>query len=413
MDITAKLLLYIIFIIISLNYLLSLCLTFLNWSNLSEKQPKELEGLYDDEKYKRSQQYEKDKSKLSLTSETFSFLISVSFLFYGGYGWLYEMVSYYTTDIIWGTLLFFGILVLASDILGLPFQLYGTFVLEEKYGFNRTTLKTFISDKLKGYVLGALLGGSLLALFIILYQALGADFWMYMLLVFALFMIVMNMFYASWILPLFNKLTPLPEGEVRTAIEAYCKKNNFGLSNLFVLDGSKRSAKANAFFSGMGSKKKIVLFDTLVNNYSTDELVAVLAHEVGHYKKKHTALGLILGLIQVAIMLFLLSRFINNSLFSEALGATEYSLSLSLIAFTLIYSPLSLVISLLMNWLSRKNEFEADAYARSTYKAEALISALKKLSTDSLSNLTPHPLYVFFYYSHPPLYERVKALNNN
>lgn len=413
MDITAKLLLYIIVIIISLNYLLSLCLTFLNWSNLSEKQPKELEGLYDDDKYKRSQQYEKDKSKLSLTSETFSFLISVAFLFYGGYGWLNEIVANYTTDITWSTLLFFGILVLASDILGLPFQIYGTFVLEEKYGFNRTTLKTFISDKLKGYILGSLLGGSLLALFIILYQFIGTDFWMYMLLVFALFMIVMNMFYASWILPLFNKLTPLPDGEVRTAIEAYCKKNNFGLSNLFVMDGSKRSAKANAFFSGMGSKKKIVLFDTLVNNYSTDELVAVLAHEVGHYKKKHTTLGLILGLIQVAIMLFLLSRFISNGLFSEALGATEYSLALSLIAFTLIYSPLSLVISLLMNLLSRKNEFEADAYARSTYKADALISALKKLSTDSLSNLTPHPLYVFFYYSHPPLYERVRALNTN
>ena len=223
-------------------------------------------------------------------------------------------------------------------------------------------------------------------------------------------MVVLNMFYTSLILPLFNKLTPLAAGEVRTAIENYCHENKFEVANLYVMDGSRRSSKANAFFSGLGGKKKIVLFDTLVNNYSKDELVAVLAHEVGHYKKKHTLFSMIFSILQTALMLWLLSVFINNEWFSLALGGTEYSLSISLIAFTLLYSPLSLITGILMNIYSRKNEFEADNFARVTFSAEALASALKKLSSDSLSNLTPHPMYVFFYYSHPPLLQRLRAL---
>lgn len=412
MEFTAQLLLYCIIAIITINYLLEVCLTLLNLSNLSVSLPKELIDLYDEEKYKSSQQYEKDKSKLSLISNTFSFVISILFLFNGGFAWLSEHVHTVTTDLVWSTLLFFAILAVASDILSLPFSLYGIFVLEAKYGFNKMTVKTFISDKIKGYLLGGLLGGSLLALFIIFCQLTGENFWIYILLVFAIFMIVMNMFYTSWILPLFNKLTPLPEGELRSAIEVYCKKNNFGLKNLFVMDGSKRSSKANAFFSGMGSKKKIVLFDTLVNNYTTDELTAVLAHEVGHYKKKHTLSGLILALAQMALMLFILSKFINNALLSEALGADGFDFALCLIAFTLIYSPISTLIGILMNIFSRKNEYEADNFAKQTFRGDALASALKKLSTDSLSNLTPHPWYVFFYYSHPTLLQRLKALHN-
>ncbi len=406
----STILLYCILAIVTINYLLEVCLTLLNLSNLSVNPPVELEGLYDDEKYKRSQQYQKDKSKLSLISNTFSFVVSVLFLWFGGFAWLSEQVHLVSSDLVWSTFLFFAVLAIATDILALPFSLYNIFVLEEKYDFNKMTVITFVSDKIKGWLIGGLLGGSLLALFIIFYQIAGENFWIYILIVFAFFMLVMNMFYASWILPLFNKLTQLPAGELRNSIEAYCRKNNFGLKNLFVMDGSKRSSKANAFFSGIGAKKKIVLFDTLVNNYTTDELTAVLAHEVGHYKKKHTVIGLLLGLVQMAIMLFILSKFINNALLSEALGADGFDFALCLIAFTLIYSPVSTLLGILMNIFSRKNEYEADAFAKQTYSGAALASALKKLSADSLSNLTPHPFYVFFYYSHPTLLQRLRAL---
>ncbi|MBS1765327.1 MAG: M48 family metallopeptidase [Bacteroidetes bacterium] len=412
MDI-AKLMLWILAAILLLNYLLNTMLTLLNLSNLSEKPPKGLEDLYDKEKYQKSQQYEKDKSRFSLISDSFSFVVSFLFLVVGGYAWLDEWTHTVTTDVMWATLLFFGMLALVSDLISIPFSLYSVFIIEERYGFNRMTIGTFISDKIKGYLLGGMLGGSLLAMFVLFYQITGTSFWIYMLIVFSVFIIIMNAFYASWILPLFNKLTPLPQGEVRDAIESYCRKNNFELSNLYVMDGSKRSAKANAFFSGLGRKKKIVLFDTLVNNYSKDELVAVLAHEVGHYKKKHTLWSLLLSILQMTLMLYLLSFFINNKLFSEALGSVDYSLALSLIAFVLLYTPLSIITGILMNMFSRKNEFEADAFAGSTFHAEALISALKKLSSDSLSNLSPHPWYVFFYYSHPPLAQRVGALTSS
>lgn len=405
-----ELLLWVIASILVLNYLLSMSLSILNLLNLSEKQPDELKQFYDEERYRKSQQYEREKSRFGMLSETVMFIISFFFLIYGGYGWLDGWTHGITTDLLWSTLLFFGIFALFSDLISIPFSLYSTFVIEARYGFNKTTFAVFISDRIKGYFLAGALGGSLLALFVLFYQYTGSDFWIYMLVVFAFFMVLLNMFYTSLILPMFNKLTPLADGEVRTAIENYCQKNKFEITNLYVMDGSRRSSKANAFFSGLGKKKKIVLFDTLVNNYSKDELVAVLAHEVGHYKKKHTLFSMIFSILQTALMLWLLSVFINNEWFSLALGGTDYSLALSLIAFTLLYSPLSLITGILMNIYSRKNEFEADNFARVTFSAEALASALKKLSSDSLSNLTPHPMYVFFYYSHPPLLQRLKAL---
>lgn len=405
-----ELLLWVIASILVLNYLLSMSLSILNLLNLSEKQPDELKQFYDEERYRKSQQYEHEKSRFGMLSETVMFIISFFFLIYGGYGWLDGWTHGITTDLLWSTLLFFGIFALFSDLISIPFSLYSTFVIEARYGFNKTTFAVFISDRIKGYFLAGALGGSLLALFVLFYQYTGSDFWIYMLVVFAFFMVLLNMFYTSLILPMFNKLTPLADGEVRTAIENYCQKNKFEITNLYVMDGSRRSSKANAFFSGLGKKKKIVLFDTLVNNYSKDELVAVLAHEVGHYKKKHTLFSMIFSILQTALMLWLLSVFINNEWFSLALRGTDYSLALSLIAFTLLYSPLSLITGILMNIYSRKNEFEADNFARVTFSAEALASALKKLSSDSLSNLTPHPMYVFFYYSHPPLLQRLKAL---
>ena len=301
--------------------------------------------------------------------------------------------------------------MIASDILSLPFQWYSTFVIEEKYGFNKTTVKTFILDKLKGYLLGAVIGGGLLSLLIYLVQSIGADFWIWFSLMAAAFVLFINMFYTSLILPLFNKLTPLADGELKNAIEEFARKIDFPLDNIFVLDGSKRSKKANAFFSGIGKKKKIVLYDTLIENHTTEELVAVLAHEVGHFKKKHIIWGFVLSVIQIVFTLFVLSLMIFNEHVSMAMGGTEQAIHLNLIAFTILFSPISGITGLFMSMLSRKNEFEADAYAKENYNGGALARALKKLSVDSLSNLYPHPVYVFFHYSHPPLLKRLQKID--
>jgi STE24 endopeptidase len=300
--------------------------------------------------------------------------------------------------------------MLALDILTIPFQLHSTFVIEEKYGFNKTTTKTFIADKLKGYLLTGLIGGALISVLIYLIQSIGPSFWIWFAGIASLFILFVNMFYTSIILPMFNTLTPLQDGELKTAIETFAKKINFPLDNIFIIDGSKRSKKANAFFSGIGKKKKIVLYDTLIENHSTEELVAVLAHEVGHFKKKHIVWSFVLSIIQIVFTLFVLSLLVFNENISLALGGNQLGIHLNLLAFGILFSPISAVTSLFMNMYSRKNEFEADAYAKETFDGQALSNALKKLSVDSLSDLYPHPLYVFFHYSHPPLLKRLSAL---
>lgn len=401
----------IIFILI-FDYILERWLDYLNLKNLSDKIPPSLKGIYDDERYQKSQQYERERKRFGLIGSSVNFVIMLVLLVTGGFARINDFVLSCTTDVLWSFLLFFGLLALLSDLLSLPFTIYNTFVIEEKYGFNKTTPATFIFDKIKGYIIGGLLGGSVMAAFVLFYLWAGNNFWIYMLAVITAIMLLATMFYSSIILPLFNKLTPLPKGELRSAIESFCSKTGFRLDNLFVMDGSKRTTKANAFFSGLGSKKKIVLFDTLVNNYSVNEVLAVLAHEIGHYKKKHTRKSLIISVLQMALMLFIFSKFISSSQLSAALGSKSNSLQLNMLAFALIYSPVSMVTGIVMNMLSRRNEFEADEFAKETFGAAPLVSALKKLSVDSLSNLTPHHLYVFFYYSHPPLLERVKALES-
>jgi STE24 endopeptidase len=301
--------------------------------------------------------------------------------------------------------------MIASDILTIPFQWYSTFVIEEKYGFNKTTTKTFVVDKLKGYLLTAIIGGGLISALIYLVMVIGPNFWIWFSVLASLFVLFINMFYTSIILPLFNKLTPLPAGELKTAIEDFASKVNFPLDNIFIIDGSKRSKKANAFFSGIGKRKKIVLYDTLVENHSTDELVAVLAHEVGHFKKKHIVWGYVLSIVQIVFTLFVLSTLMFEETVSIALGGTQLAVHLNLVAFGILFSPISGITGLIMKIYSRRNEFEADAYARETFDGKALSDALKRLSVDSLSDLYPHPLYVFFHYSHPPLLERLNALS--
>jgi len=402
--------LYLILGISLISYLFDQALDYLNLKALRTEIPAEIQDFYETEKYQKSLAYQKEQSRFSFLSSAFSFILSFGMLLLGGFGWVDSLLRPFFENQIVLALVFFGIIMIVSDILSIPFQLYSTFVIEEKYGFNKTTIKTFIIDKLKGYALGAVIGGALVAVLIYLVNSIGPNFWIWFGLIAATLILLINMFYTSLLLPLFNKLTPLGDGELKTAIEQFSKKVNFPLDNIFVMDGSKRSAKANAFFSGIGKKKKIVLYDTLITNHTTEELVAVLAHEVGHFKKKHIIWSYLISIVQVFFMLFILSKMIFNENLSIAMGGSVQAIHLNLIAFGILFAPISGITGLLMSMLSRKNEFEADAYAKETFDGNALALALKKLSVDTLSNLYPHPAYVFFHYSHPPLLQRLAAL---
>lgn len=387
-------------------------LDLLNLKLLKPELPEACKDIYDPEKYALSQKYYKTNQKFSWISSGLSLLITLLMLWFGVFGWLDLFLRQYTNHPVLLALLFFGILSFGSAVLQIPFELYKIFVIEEKYGFNKMTPSVFIADKLKGMLLGVIIGGILLSVLVLIYTGTGSNFWWLAWLTVSIIMLFATMFYASWIIPMFNKLTPLPEGELRTAIEKYCRNAGFALNNIFVMNGSKRSSKANAFFSGLGKKKKIVLYDTLIEKHSTDELVAVLAHETGHYQLKHTRTGLLLGLLQTGLMFFFLSFFLGNKELSIALGSIDASFHLNILAFGILYTPVSHLLSIFMNVISRKHEFEADAFARKTSNAADLVTALKKLSVDNLSNLTPHPAYAFVHYSHPPLLERLKALQN-
>lgn len=402
--------LVVIVSIVLVSYVFDQLLDFINLKNQRQDIPDEVAAFYDKEKYLKSLAYHKELARFSFVTSAFNVALSLAMLLSGGFGWLDGFLRTYFQHDVWLALTFFGVILVTSDILTLPLQLYSTFVIEEKYGFNKTTPRTFILDKIKGWLIGAVIGGGLLTVLIYLVNSLGSTFWIWFAIIASVFMLLMNMFYTTIILPLFNKLTALPDGELKNAIQAYAKGVSFPLDNIFVIDGSKRSAKANAFFSGMGKKKKIVLYDTLINKHTTEELVAVLAHEVGHFKKKHIVMSYLLSVVNIFFMLFVLSLMIFNENLSLALGGSQQAIHLNLIAFGILFSPISGIVGLLMNMLSRKNEFEADAYAASTFSAEPLMLALKKLSVDNLSDLFPHKWYVFFHYSHPPLLQRLAAM---
>jgi len=400
----------IILSIIFFDYLFEQFLEFLNSRAKTDNLPKELADVYDDEKFKKQQDYERTTGRFSFLTSSFSFVIILLMLFFYGFAYIDYLAGTITDNNILKALLFFGILMFASDIINTPFDLYSTFVIEENFGFNKTTPKIYILDKLKGWLLGAIIGGGLLSLIIWFYNISGDMFWIYAWGIISIFMIFMAMFYSNLIVPLFNKQTPLEDGELKQAIEEFSKKADFKLKNIYKIDGSKRSTKANAYFTGLGKTKRIVLYDTLINDLSTEEIVAVLAHEIGHYKKKHTLLGIILSLIQTGLTFYIFSLFVDSTELAKALGLNQPSFHISLIAFGILYSPISLVVGLAMNILSRKNEYQADDFAKENYGGEHLISALKKLSRNNLSNLTPHPVYVFFHYSHPTLLQRIKSL---
>ncbi len=404
---------YIIIGIVVFDFLLERILSILNTSRMNAELPEEVKDVYDAEQYKKSQEYKKTNDRFSLITSSFSFLLIILMLFLGGFSLVDEIARNYSASPIIIALIFFGILMLASDIINTPFGIYDTFVIEEKFGFNKTTPKTYILDKLKGWLIGAIIGGGLLSLIIWFYLKTTSMFWIYALIAFSAFSIFMSMFYSNLIVPLFNKQKPLEEGELKSAIENFSQNAGFKLKNIYVIDGSKRSTKANAYFTGLGAKKRIVLYDTLIQDLSVNEIVAVLAHEIGHYKLKHTLIGLILGIIQTGITLYIFSLLVDSPQLSRALGSHQPSFHLALVAFGMIYSPVALISGLLMNIFSRKNEYGADRFAGKYFKADYLISALKKLSHKNLTNLTPHPAYVFFHYSHPTLLQRIRALKNN
>lgn len=410
-NMTSQTLFYIIIAIIIINFIKDKVLDALNAKHFNDAIPQELSDVYNETEYKKSQDYKAVNYKFGLWSSLFSIILTLAFLFLDGFEYVDNLARNYSENPIIIGLIFFGIIMIASDIITTPFAYYKTFVIEEQFGFNKTTIKLFILDKLKGLLMMVVLGGGILALIIWFYQLTGDQFWLYAWGIVTAFTLFMNLFYSRLIVPLFNKQIPLENGDLRTKISEYATSVGFSLQKIFIIDGSKRSTKANAYFSGFGSEKRVTLYDTLVNDLDDDEIVAVLAHEVGHYKRKHIIFNLISSILLTGLTLFILSIFISNPLLSNAIGVEIPSFHVGLIAFGLLYSPISELTGLSMNYISRVFEYQADNYAKETYKAEPLIIALKKLSKNSLSNLTPHKAYVFMHYSHPTLLQRMKNLS--
>ena len=402
---------YIFIFFILFGFVFSSILEYLNSKNWKDSVPDSLKDFYKESDYKKAKSYKLDRDRISLISSLISTTLTIIFIFSGVYGKVSDYSLYYFDNPFLQSAGFFLFFLLISTMISVPITYYSTFTIEEKYGFNKSTLSTFIKDKIKGLIISLLIGGFILYISIQLYNFFEANFWLWLWVFLSAIIIFTNMFYTTLIVPIFNKLSPLEEGSLKNKIEKYSKKIGYSLDKIFVIDGSKRSSKANAFFSGLGPKKTIALFDTLIDKHEEDELVAVLAHEVGHYKKNHIKQGLLLSISQVGIICYALQLCLNEPNLSLALGGLESSFHLSLIAFSFLFSPLSLIIGIGMNIFSRKNEYEADKYAKETYNGESLKNALKKLSSDSLTNLYPHPLYVFVHYSHPPLLKRLEALD--
>ncbi len=394
------------------NLVLQLVLGILNQKNMLKPWPKEVRGIYTIAQVKRAVEYSKENFQFGATSKIVSTTIIILMITEGGFNLVNNWAVSLSNSESVQALFFMGVLMGANQIVSIPFSYYSTFVIEEKFGFNTTSKKLFIADTIKGLLLGAIIGGGLLFLLGYLVENMGSDFWLIFWGVIVVIMIFINTFYTSLLLPIFNKLTEINDEELKSSIYKYCQKVGYKLSNLFQMDGSKRSKKANAFFSGMGPKKTIVLYDTLIEGQSKDEIVAVLAHEIGHYKKKHTLFNLLFGIIQMFGIMFLLGWSINQPELSRGVGVDVPTFYTGLIAFFILFSPVTLLIGMFQNSLSRKMEYQADAYARDTYDGEKLIDALKKLSVDNLSNLNPHPVYVFFNYSHPPIHKRIKAIRS-
>jgi len=399
----------ILFILIG-EFILATVMNYLNAKRFKDPIPAEVADVFNAEEYKKSQAYKLTNYKFGIFTSIFSLLLILAFLLFGGFAWVDQVAQNQSDNTIIQALVFFGIIMIGSDVLNLPFSYYQTFVIEEKFGFNKTTKTTFFIDKLKQWLMTIIVGGLILSLVIWFFQWAGTNFWLYTWVVVTVFILFMNLFYSKLIVPLFNKQQPLEAGSLKSKIESYAAEVGFDLKNIFVINGSKRSTKANAYFSGFGKEKRVTLYDTLINDLEEEEIVAVLAHEIGHYKRKHIIYNLAASVLLTGVMLLILSLFINNPEVSLAIGVDRPSFHAALIGFGILYSPISEITGLLMNHFSRKFEYEADDYAKHTYAALPLVASLKKLSKNSLSNLTPHPAYVFMHYSHPPLIDRIRNL---
>jgi len=405
---------YALIILITLitGYLLDLFTNWLNLKHLRSELPEEFRGVYDADRYRKSQNYTRINTRFGYLTSTVSLVLTLIFWFGEGFNFLDLWIRSWELNEIWNGLLYMGSLIILRSLISLPFSIYHTFVIEERFGFNKTTVRIFILDIIKGITLGVLLGGPLLAGILYFFQSAGAYAWIYCWLVVTVFSLFIQFIAPTWIMPLFNKFTPLQEGALRTAILNYVQKVKYPLRDIFVMDGSKRSTKSNAFFTGFGKNKRIALFDTLIQKHTVEELVSILAHEIGHYKKKHIRQSMLIGFVHTGILFYLLSVFVNHQGLFDAFYMQHVSVYAGLLFFGMLYTPLEMILSIFLNIFSRRNELQADHYAGETTQGwQDMISALKKLSMDNLSNLTPHPFYVFLNYSHPPVLERIKKLS--
>lgn len=408
---TPNVLFFILIGILVVNFAKETFLALLNAKHFEDTLPEEVADVYDSNEYKNSQAYKKENHFFSLFRNAFSLLVTLLFFWFDGFLYIDSFARNVTSNEILIALYFLGILFFLSDLVHTPFSYYKTFVIEEKFGFNKTTKQLFFIDKIKGWLLLVLIGGPLMSLVTWIYLKTENLFWIYTWAVITVFSLCMNAFYSSLIVPLFNKQSPLEDGPLKTKLENFASQVGFKLDKIFVIDGSKRSSKANAYFSGFGPKKRIVLYDTLIKDLHTDEIIAVFAHEVGHNKRKHIFYNFILSTLLTGVTLFILSILIANPLLAASLNIASPSFHVGIIVFSILYTPISEFTGMLMNFISRKFEYQADNYAKETANAYDLIQALKKLSKNSLSNLTPHPSFVFLYYSHPTLLQRIQHLN--
>ena len=403
---------YIIIFAIIIEYLLSSIGSILDIKNITPTIPSDFKKAYDQEKYILSQDYLKARTSFGLFSSSFSLILIMIVIHSDIFGLLDQFVRGQSDSYILQGLLFIGIIYFFQDIVSLPFSIYHTFVIEERFGFNKTTLNLFIIDKIKGYAIFIVLGSIVITPILYFFHVYGDIGWLIAWSILTAFMIAVQPLFVHVIAPMFNKFTPLEEGELRSAIEKYTKKVNFPLARIDIMDGSKRSAHSNAYFTGFGKSRRIAIFDTLVEKHSTNEIVSVVAHEVGHYKLKHVLQGTILGIIETGIMLFAFNLIMNDISLFHVFGVSQLSVHAGIVFFSMLYAPVSMFTSIVTTAISRKNEYEADKYSYdTTNNREALVSMLIGLSANNLSHLTPHPLKVFLSYSHPPVVDRIKAVN--
>jgi STE24 endopeptidase len=403
--------LIIILVVLIGTYILGVIEDTLNVRHVRTDLPQEFEGYYDAVKYRKSQQYLRENTRFGIITDSITTPITIAFILFGGFNVVDRFARSFSLGPILTGLIFVGVLLLALQILSIPFSIYSTFVIEEKYGFNKTTPKTFILDILKSWLLIAMIGGLVLTAILWFFEEAGPWAWLYCWVAVTIFQIFLIFIAPVIIMPLFNKFVPLEEGDLKKSIQDYTRSQKFKLKGIFTMDGSKRSTKTNAFFTGFGKLRRIVLYDTLIEKHTDRELVSILAHEMGHYKKKHILKSIVISILSSGLMFYILSMFINNKELFDAFRMEQTSIYASLLFFGFLYSPIQMVLALFGNMLSRRHEYEADEYAVKTYKdPEPMIVALKKLSVDNLSNLTPHPLKVFLSYSHPPILERIRAI---